>query len=213
MNENLIGHKIKLVNSEKTGITLEMSNLSTENFVEKYSVSFDNEKIIERITKENLSFGEEVSKIDFYNRLIRDIQASEEKTREFASAILCDFLEFDIANFDLNILKLGIEKIIEQLKTEKSANVEQKLAEGLFEFIWYKKLSKKAEIELLERLTEIKSYQVWSYLGDELEEGIEKINSQKLKKYYAENIQKWKEKNEQMYGKNKMEKYYTKLNK
>ncbi len=213
MNENLIGHKIKLANSEKTGITLEMNNLSTENFVEKYSVSFDNEKIIERITKENLSFGEEVSKIDFYNRLIRDIQASEGKTREFASAILCDFLEFDIADFDLNILKLGIEKIIEQLKTEKNINVEQKLTEGLFEFICHKKLSKKAEIELLERLTEIESYQVWSYLGDELEEDIENINSQKLKKYYAENIQKWKEKDEQIYGKEKIDKYYTKLKK
>ena len=69
--------------------------------------------------------------------------------------------------------------------------------------------------ELLEKLIEINSYSVWNYLGYELEEDIEKYNSQKLKKYYSENIQKWKEKDEQMYGKKKMEKYYnkSKLNK
>lgn len=201
MKETFVGHKCKLLNSEKTGITLELNSWSSENMEEKYSVSFDKENIIERITENHISFGEKVSRTDFFKRLIRDIQVSDEKTREFASKILCDFLEFDIADFDLKTLKLGIEKIIEQLTTEKNANVEQKLAEGLFEFIWHKKLPENAEIELLERLTEIESYQVWSYLGDELEEDIEKINSQKLKKYYSENILKWKEKDEQMYGK------------
>ncbi len=208
MKETFIGHKFKLLNSEKTGITLELNSWSSENMAEKYSVSFDKENTIERITENYISFGEKVSKTDFFKRLIRDIQASEEKTREFASAILSDFLEFDIVDFDLNILKLGIEKIIKQLQTEKNANAEQKLAEGLFEFLWSEKLNKKEELELLERLTGIDSYQVWSYLGDELEEDIEKINSQKLKKYYAENIQKWKEKNEKLYGKEKMKNYY-----
>ena len=141
MKETFIGHKCKLLNSEKTGITLELNSWSSENMVEKYSISFDKENTIERITENQLSFGGKISKTDFFKRLIRDIQASEEKTREFATAILCDFLEFDIVDFDLNILKLGIEKIIEQLKTEKNANAEQKLAEGLFEFIWSEKLN------------------------------------------------------------------------
>ena len=210
MTETFIGHKIKLLNSEKTGITLELNSLSSENMVEKYSVSFDRENIIERITENNISFGEKVSKTDFFKRLIRDIQASEEKTREFASGILCDFLEFDIADFDLYILELGIKKIIEQLKIENNTNAEQKLAEALFEFIWQEKISINQKTILLEKLTEINSYSVWSYLGDELEEDIEKCNSQKLKKYYTENIQKWKEKDEKMYGKEKMEEYYNK---
>jgi hypothetical protein len=213
MKETFVGHRIKLLNSEKTGITLELSSLSSENMVEKYSVSFDRENIIERITENNISFGEKVSKIDFFERLIKNIQASEEKTREFASEILCDFLEYDIADFDLNILEIGIEKIIGQLKQENNANIEQKLAEAIFEFIWHEKMSNNQKTELLEKLTEINSYSVWSYLGDELEEDIEKYNSQKLKKYYTENIQKWKEKDEQMYGKEKMEEYYNKLNK
>ena len=215
MKETFIGYRIKLLNSEKTGITFELSSLSSENMVEKYSVSFDRENIIERITENNISFGEKVSKTDFFKRLIRDIQPSDEKTREFASGILCDFLEFDIADLNLNILELGIEKIIEQLKTENNANIEQKLAQALFEFIWQEKMSVNQKSELLEKLIEINSYSVWSYLGYEMEEDIEKYNSQKLKKYYSENIQKWKEKDEQMYGKEKMEKYYnkSKLNK
>ena len=178
MKETFIGHKCKLLNSEKTGITLELNSWSSENMMEKYSVSFDKENNIERITENQLSFGEKISKTDFFKRLIRDIQASEEKTREFASAILCDFLEFDIADFDLNILKLGIEKIIEQLKTEKNANAEQKLAEGLFEFIWSEKLNKKEELKLLERLTEIDSYHICQYLDDE-----DYLKIPKVKKY------------------------------
>ena len=87
------------------------------------------------------------------------------------------------------------------------------MAEAIFEFIWHEKMSNNQKTELLEKLTEINSYSVWSYLGDELEEDIEKYNSQKKKKYYTENIQKWKEKDEQMYGKEKMEEYYNKLNK
>ena len=47
MKETFVGHRIKLLNSEKTGITLELSSLSSENMVEKYSVSFDRENIIE----------------------------------------------------------------------------------------------------------------------------------------------------------------------
>ncbi len=178
MKETFIGHKCKLLNSEKTGITLELNSWSSENMVEKYSVSFDKENNIERITENQLSFGEKISKTDFFKQLIRNIQASEEKTREFASAILCDFLEFDIADFDVNILKLGIEKIIEQLKTEKNANAEQKLAEGLFEFIWSEKLNKKEELKLLERLTEINSYQICQYLDDE-----DYLKIPKVKKY------------------------------
>ena len=213
MKETFIGNKCKLLNSEKTGITLELNSWSSENMEEKYSVSFDVENIIQRITENQLSFGEKISKADFFKQLVRDIQVSDEPTREFASAILCDFLEFDIADFDLNTLKLGIEKIIKQLTTEKNANVEQKLAEGLFEFIWHKRLSKKEEIELLERLTEIDSYQVWSYLGDEIVEDLKSYNSKRLNKYYSENIEKWKEKDIQLYGKEKAEKYYNEQNK
>ena len=182
MNDKLIGHKFKLVNSEKTGITLEMNSWSTENFIEKYSVSFDNEKIIERIKTENISFGEKVSKIDFFNRLIRDIQSKDEKTKEFASEILCDFLEFDISDFELKTLKIGIEKIIEQLKAEENINAEQKLAEGLFEFICSGKLNNKEELELLERLTEIDSYQISRYLDDE-----DYLKIPKVKKYVEKN--------------------------
>ena len=201
MKETFIGHKFKLLNSEKTGITLEVSSWSSENMAEKYSVSFDKENIIERITEDRISFGEKVSKTDFFKRLIRDIQTSDEKTREFASAILCDFLESDISDFDFKDLKLGIEKIIERITVEKNVNAEHKLVEGLFEFIWHKKLSKKAEVELLERLTEIDSYQIWSYLEDELEDDYETLGSEKLKEYYIENKPKWDEKNKFLYDK------------
>ncbi|SDW55424.1 hypothetical protein SAMN05444338_103169 [Flavobacterium degerlachei] len=200
-----------MLNSEKTGITLGLSSCSSEKMVEKYSVSYDDENKIERITKELISFGKKISKTDFFKRLIRDIQSTEEKTRELASAILCDFLEFDIADFEFKNLKFGIEIIIEQLKTEKNINAEQKLTEGLFEFILHEKMSTDQKTELLEKLTEISSYVVWSYLGDELQENSEELNSEKLQKYYIENIPKWKEKDEQIYEKEKIDQYYKKV--
>lgn len=203
MKETFIGHKCKILNSEKTGITLELNSWSSENFIEKYSVSFDKENVIERITQDHLFFGEKVSKTEFFQRLIRDIQESDDTTRKFASAILCDFLEFDIADFDTNTLKLGIEKIIGQITVEENINTEHKLVEGLFEFIWSKKLPDNEEIGLLERLTEIDKYYIWSYLGDEIVEDIESYKSEKLTKYYSENIEKWKEKDIHLYGKEK----------
>lgn len=212
MNEEFIGHKLKIKNSKKTGITLQIDSSSCKNLARKYVVSFDIEKKIEPIKQENISFGEKISKVDFFNRLIRDIQSSEENTREFATAILCDFLEFDIVDFDLKILNIGIEKIIKQIKVEKNINAEHKLVEGLFEFIWHKKISIKTEIELLERLTEIDKYYVWSYLGDEIQEDIKSYDSEILNQYYSKNIEKWKEKDIQMYGTEKMEEYYKKLN-
>ena len=199
MNKTFIGHKAKLLNPEKRGIILQMNSWSSENMVEKYAISLDNDIKIERVTEDNISFGEKVSDETYFNRIIRDIQSEEELTREHATEILCDFLEFEIENVDLNPLKLGIEKIIEQIKVENNINAEHKLVEGLFEFIWHKKISKKAEIELLERLTEIDKYYVWSYLGDQLEDELDNYQSDKLYKYYSENKNKWDEKNKSLY--------------
>jgi len=199
MNKTFIGHKAKLLNSETRGIILQMNSWSSENMVEKYAISLDNDIKIERVTEDNISFGEKVSDETYFNRIIRDIQSEEELTREYATEILCDFIEFEIENIDLNLLKLGIDKIIEQIKVENNINAEHKLVEGLFEFIWHKKISKKAEIDLLERLTEIDKYYVWSYLGDQLEDELDNYQSDKLYKYYSENKNKWDEKNKSLY--------------
>ena len=199
MNKTFIGHKAKLLNSETRGIILQMNSWSSENMVEKYAISLDNDIKIERVTEDNISFGEKVSDETYFNRIIRDIQSEEELTREYATEILCDFIEFEIENIDLNLLKLGIDKIIEQIKVENNINAEHKLVEGLFEFIWHKKISKKAEIDLLERLTEIDKYYIWSYLGDQLEDELDNYQSDKLYKYYSENKNKWDEKNKSLY--------------
>lgn len=212
MQETFTGKKFKLLNSEETGIILEFISLSPEN-IEEFLISYDNKTKIDRITQQQIHLGEKVSKSEFFSRLIRDIQSPYQETREIASTILCDFLEFDIEEFDFRFLKSGIEKIIEQIIVEENINVEHKLVEGLFEFVWHKNLSKKAEIELLEKLTEIDKYYVWSYLGDEIFEDIKSYNSKKLNEYYSKNIEKWKEKDIQMYGKEKMLEYYKNLNK
>ncbi|MDV7186068.1 hypothetical protein R3X25_02140 [Lutibacter sp. TH_r2] len=167
MKKTFIGHKFQLLNSKKTGIILELNGWCSENMIEKYTVSFDTECKIERITKEHISIENKVSTKDFYNRLIRDIQSSNKKTREFASKILCDFMEFEITDININILKPGIEKIIEQIKIENNVTIEQILVASLFEFISSEKLTKKEEIELLERLTEINSSQICNYLNEE----------------------------------------------
>jgi hypothetical protein len=116
--------------------------------------------------------------LSFFERLIRDIQSLDEKTREYASSILCDFLEFEIEDFNSAVLKTGIEKVISQLKLEKDSSIGQKLAEGIFEFIQSKKLTPKEEIKILERLTEIESYYLYDYLDDE-----DYLTILKVKKY------------------------------
>lgn len=201
MKETFVGHRFQLLYSKITGIVLSLSCWASESNIPKYSASFDNEAKVERITKDNISLGEKVSDIDFFDRLIRDIQSTEEITREFASEILCDFLEDKIEVFDLETINSRIEKVIDQIKIENNINVEHKLVEGLFEFIWHEKLSKKAEIDLLERLIEIDSYYTWSYLESQLEDDLENLNSTKLNKYYIENKPKWDEKNDSIYGK------------
>jgi len=191
MKETFVRHKFQLLNSKRFGITLSLSSWSSEGMVEKYSVSYDNESKIERISEENILFREKISDNYFFDRLIRDIQSPEEKTREFASEILCNFIEFEIEEFDLNHLKSGVEKIIKQIDVEKNANSELKLVEGLFEFIWWEKLDLNEKVNLLERLTEIDSFQIWSYLESELEEELDKFNSIILSEYYKENRPKW----------------------
>jgi hypothetical protein len=213
MQETFIGHRFKFINSEKTGVTLELSRLSNENMLEKYSISYDDKPKIERVTQDQIILGEKISKTDFFRRLTRDIQSMNDQTREYASSILCDFLEFDIQDLNLGVLKIGIDKVIEQIKIENNINVEQKLVEGLFEFIWHKKITKIDEVKLLEGLTEIDKYYIWSYLGDEITEDIESYKSIKLSDYYSKNIEKWKERDIQMYGIEKMNEYYKKLKK
>ena len=213
MEKTFIGHIAKILNSDKEGIILQMNSGLSEKKVPKYVISLDNDVKIVRVSEDNISFGEKVSDEMYFNRILRDIQSEEELTREHASEILCDFVEFEIDNIDLNVQKLGVHKIIEQIKVENNINAEHKLVEGLFEFIWHKKISKKAEIELLEELTEIDKYYVWSYLGDEIMEDVQSYDSEKLNDYYSNNIERWKEKDLQMYGKEKMEEYQDKLNK
>ncbi|BDD03864.1 hypothetical protein [Aureibacter tunicatorum] len=201
MEKTFIGHKAKLLNPEKEGIILQMNYLNSEKMVPTYNVSLDRDIKIVKTTEDSLSFGEKVPIEMYFNRIIRDIQSEEVLTREYAAETLCNFLEFELKTIDLNLLKSGIQKIIEQIKVENNINTEQKLVEGLFEFIWHKKISKKAEIELLEKLTEIDKYYIWSYLGDEIMEDIKSYDSEKLNNYYSKNIEKWKEKDIQMYGK------------
>ncbi|WP_459212271.1 hypothetical protein [Aquimarina rhabdastrellae] len=210
MKDTFIGYKVKLIDSSKTGIVFKLNSQVINQSLDKYIVSFDNEIRIEQLTEEKLHFEEEISKTILFKRLIRDIRSFEIKTREVVSLLLCDFIEIEVTDFDLEVLKDGVEQMIQQIKEEKNINIEQKLVEGVFEFIWHKKMSKNEEIELLERLTEIDKYYVWSYLGDELDDDITKYSSNKLNNYYSENIHKWNEKDREIYGKEKIERYYNK---
>ncbi len=210
MKDTFIGCKVKLIDSSKTGIVFNLNSQVINQSLDKYIVSFDSEIRIEQLTEEKLHFEEEVSKTILFKRLIRDIRSFDIKTREVVSLLLCDFIEIEVTDFDLEVLKDGVEQMIQQIKEEKNINIEHKLVEGVFEFIWHKKNSKNEEIELLERLTEIDKYYVWSYLGDELGDDVTKYSSNKLNNYYSENIHKWKEKDREIYGKEKMERYYNK---
>ena len=164
---NKVGVQAELTKTNQKGITLLISKISTENWKEKYSFSFDDDVKIERISIEDVKLNEEVPKTIFFERLLRDIQSKEDQTRIYASEILCDFLEFDIEDFDLPTLKSGLDKSIDQLKVESNFDVEQKLAEGLFEFIYSNKMTKDEKREFLIKLTSTNSLQVCNYLEDD----------------------------------------------
>ncbi|KAA9345794.1 hypothetical protein [Adhaeribacter soli] len=191
-----VSQRVVLVTTKETGITLSSSKMLSENWVEKFTVSLDDSEKIERVRISDVLIKEKVSVQDYFKRLIRDIQSPDERTREYASEVLCNFIEFNSAGFDLNLLKSGVESIVKQLRTEKNSDVELKLAEGLFEFVWYGQLQMEEEISLLERLTEIDSFHIWNYMNDE-----DYMKISKVKQYIEMNKNKWQSRYDNIYKK------------
>ena len=160
-----IRHRFELKNSNQTGVVLFSGKILSEHW--KYTVSFDKTNRVERVLLHEVIIKNEVSKTDYFERLILNIQSGEEITRVFASDILCDFIEFNSIDLDLKTLQKGIEIVIKQLKEEKNIDVEQKLIESIFEFIWLEKMSSEEKKDLLILLTKIESTTICGYIDDE----------------------------------------------
>lgn len=141
MNKTYIGYKFELLNSNKTGITLSLHSVNNKNSNDHLLLSFDNENKIETLSTEEISIGANISQSEIFNRLVKHIQSTDQRTREIASEMISNFMEFDTENFDNQLLQLGVEMMIDQIIIEENINVEHKLVEGIFEFIWSKKLS------------------------------------------------------------------------
>ena len=165
--EYSIRHRFEMKKNNQKGIILSSSKILSENWIEKYTISFDEINKIERIPVDEVVIKNEISKTEFFERLILNIQSEDETTRIFASDILCDFIEFDSMDFDFKKLQKGITIVIQQLKKEKNIDAEHKLTESIFEFIWLEKMSNEEKKDLLIQLVAIDSIKICTYIEDE----------------------------------------------
>lgn len=176
MIEDLTGYKVRVTDSSKFGIVLEVSKENGEDW--KYSVSHDSDEIISRLLPENIQPIEKIEDIIFFKRLLRDLNSSDRQTRICSSVILCNYVEDNNSLIHFYELYEGMRIILERLKIEKDPDVGYKLSESIFEIIWLEKLDEKKETELLIEIAQINSDWTLSYLDNE-----DYIKIQEVKEY------------------------------
>ncbi len=133
----------------------------------KVQFSLDNNTLIQLATSNDLLIIGNCDNNTFLERLVRDIYAEDLETRQWASEILCYFIESNGSELDFDLLTYSVNKMIERLSIEDNYDVEQKLSEGIFEFIWLEKLTKEKERNLIIQLAGINKDTLFCYLDDE----------------------------------------------
>ncbi len=164
MEDTFIGYNCSINNSTKTGVTLELNSSSLEDFKEHYIVSLDDSLMIERVPKNKIQIKNKLNGNDFFKRLIRDIQSTDETTRINISRILIGFNEFSLYTIDSNLLIKHLEIILKILEHEENVDVEYNLIESIDELLMSTSLKMNEKIWLLERLTKIDSPSIYNLL-------------------------------------------------
>ena len=168
-----IGHIAIIKSTSESGLILGEINVNNTGW--KSQFSYDDKLLIVRLSMEEFTIGELTSDEIILERLSRDIHSDFLQTRQWASEMLCNFIEESGAYIDFEFLKVSINKIVDRLSIEDVDDVGQKLSEGIFESICLQKLEKSAELELVKKLANLDKDYLYTYLDDEEYLGLEEV--------------------------------------
>ena len=162
---NYTGQKAILNSTLEEGIVLQEINENNGGW--KVQFSFENKNLIKRFDFNEITVVEKVKDELLLERLTRNINSENLETQIWSSEILCYFIE----EYGNVIGKVELEKAIElmtnKLKEENEYDIEQKLAEGIFEFLCLEKIDRKEEEKLIITLAKLNKDCLYSYLDDE----------------------------------------------
>jgi hypothetical protein len=164
-NMNYAGHKAILNSSSEEGIILQEINENNSGW--KLQFSFDNKTLITRFDLNEITIFEKLKDELLLERLTRDINSNDLNTQIWSSEILCYFIEEYGENIEIKILEKAILEMLNELSRENEYDIEQKLAEGIFEFLWLEKIDKYAEEKLIIKLANLNKDCLYCYLDEE----------------------------------------------
>ncbi|MBF4473811.1 hypothetical protein [Flavobacterium sp. HJJ] len=162
---NYTGQKAILNSTSEEGIILQ--EINENNIGWKVQFSFENKNLIKRFDYNEITIVEKVKDELLLKQLIKNINSEDLDTQFWSSEILCYFVEEYGNDIEMAELAKAIESMINKLKVENEYNIEQKLAEGIFEFLWLEKIDKKEEEKLIITLAKLNKDCFYCYLNDD----------------------------------------------
>jgi hypothetical protein len=160
------GNKAKLKATSEEGIILQEINENNTGW--KVQFSFDDKTLIKRFNDDEITILEKVQhKETILERLARDINSPDLDTQIWSSEILCYFIEDYGNEIETEKLEKTVSAMFNKLSLENEYDIEQKLAEGIFEFLWLEQIDSKSQENLIIKLAELNKDCLFCYLDDE----------------------------------------------
>ena len=172
--KSLMGHIAVHKATNEQGLILEEININNTGW--KAQFSLDNKIQIDRINLTDLEIGSIRSDSEILDRLLRDITATNNETREWAAEMLCNFIEQAGADLQIDELQTAINTMVHKIADEDNWNIGQMLGEGIYEFICLQKIDKKDELALVKELALLGKDFLYSCLDDEEYLQIKEVN-------------------------------------
>jgi len=151
--------------TSESGIILNERNENNTGW--KVQFSFDDKSLVKRFNPDELNIHNKINDNLLLERLIRDINSDDLNTRQWSSEVLCYFIEEVGSELDFNLLKSSVDEMKNSLSVEEDFDVQLKLSEGIFEFIYLQKLDKSSEYNLITKLAALNKDVLYTYLDDE----------------------------------------------
>lgn len=162
---NYTGQKAILNSTLEEGIIVQEINENNTGW--KVQFSFENNNLIKRFDFNEITVVEKLNDEILLERLTRNINSEDLDTQIWSSEILCYFIEENGMDIDENSLENAIKEMINKLSVENEYEIEQKLAEGIFEFLWLEKIDKSDEEKLIIKLANLNKDCLYCYLDEE----------------------------------------------
>ena len=156
------------------GIILEEFNENGNGW--KVAFSYDKSAEIIIIESNQIQILNIIDNEEFVNRLSRDINSKDEKTREISSEVLCYFIEFFGNLINYEFLENVVLQMLQRLKIENNYDVQQKLIEGIIEYIWFENIEEEHRQNIISDLAKLDNELLFPYFEDEDYKKYEDVN-------------------------------------